>query len=136
MNLEVETSLAAWLRSQPAFDGIPVHTGQSSDPIPNDQPVIIVGVESTEFVVFGLYKVSATIVLATPAVVEGALENHGTLSANLRDSLLAADALADSFAAPLTLAGADLRTWSESQQEGRWLTTASLLLGLIHGSGI
>ena len=136
MNLEVETSLAAWLRALPAFDGIPVHTGQSSDPIPNDQPVIIVGVESTELVVFGLYKVSATIVLATPAVVEGALENHGTLSANLRNSLLAADALADSFAAPLTLAGADLRTWSESQQEGRWLTTASLLLGLIPGPGI
>ena len=132
MNLEVETSLAAWLRDLPAFDGIPVHTGQSSDPIPNDQPVLIVGVESTELVVRGLYKVTASIVLATPSVVESAQDNHTALATALRDSLLAANALAASFAAPLTLAGADLRTWSESQQDGRWLTTASLLLGLIH----
>ena len=136
MNLEVETSLAAWLRSTPAFDGIPVHTGQSSDPIPNDQPVLIVGVESTELVVRGLYKVTASIVLATPSVVEASLENHTTLATALRDSLLAADQLAASFTAPITLAGADLTTWSESQQEGRWLTTASLLLGLIHAPAI
>lgn len=132
MNLEVESSLAAWLRDLPAFDGIPVHTGQSSEPLPNDQPVLIVGVDSTELVVRGIYKVAASIVLATPSVVENALENHAALATSLRDSLLAADALADSFAAPLTLAGADLRTWSESQQDGRWLTTATLLFGLIH----
>jgi hypothetical protein len=134
MNLEVESSLAAWLRALPAFDGIPVHTGQSSDPIPNDQPVLIVGVESTEAVVRGLYKVSATIVLTTPAVVEAALETHAALAGSLKTSLLAADLLADSFAAPLTLAGADLRTWSESQQDGRWLTTAQLTLGLVEAA--
>ncbi len=134
MNLEVESSLAAWLRSQPAFDGIPVHTGQSSDPIPNDQPVLIVGVESTELVVRGLYKVTASIVLATPSVVEAALDTHAALATALRDSLLAADQLAASFAAPLTLAGADLRTWSESQQDGRWITTAALTLGLVESA--
>ncbi len=134
MNLEVETSLAAWLRSQPAFDGIPVHTGQSSDPIANDQPVLIVGVESTEAIVRGLYKVSASIVLATPSVVDAALETHAALAASLKTSLLAADALADSFATPLTLAGADLRTWSESQQDGRWITTAALTLGLVESA--
>lgn len=134
MNLEVETSLAAWLRGLPAFEGIPVHTGQSSDPIPNDQPVLIVGVESTELVVRGLYKVAASIVLATPSVVESALENHATLAAALRDSLLAATALADSFPESLTLAGADLTTWSESQQDGRWLSTAALSLGLIESA--
>ena len=132
MNLEVESSLSAWLRDLPAFDGIPVHTGQSSDPLPNDQPVLIVGVESTELVVRGLYKVTASIVIATPSVVESALDNHTSLATALRDSLLAANALAASFTAPLTLAGADLRTWSESQQDGRWITTATLLLGLIH----
>lgn len=136
MNLEVETSLAAWLRRQPAFDGIPAHTGQSSDPIPNNQPVFIVGVESTELVVRGLYKVTASIVLATPSVVEASLENHAALATALRDSLLAANQLATSFTAPLTLAGADLRSWGESQQDGRWLTTASLLLGLIHAPAI
>jgi len=134
MNLEVETSLAAWLRSQPAFDGIPVHTGQSSDPIANDQPVLIVGVESTEAIVRGLYKVSASIVLATPSVVEAALETHAALADSLKTSLLAADQLADSFASPLTLAGADLRTWSESQQDGRWITTAALTLGLVESA--
>lgn len=134
MNLEVETSLAAWLRATPAFDGIPVHTGQSSDPIANDQPVLIVGVESTEAIVRGLYKVSASIVLATPSVVEAALETHAALAASLKTSLLAATALADSFAAPLTLAGADLRTWSESQQDGRWITTAALTLGLVESA--
>ena len=120
MNIPVETALAAWLRSQPAFDGIPVHTGQSSDPIPNDQPVLIVGVESTEAIVRGLYKVTASIVLATPSVVEAALDTHAALAA--------------SFAAPLTLAGADLRTWSESQQDGRWITTAALTLGLVESA--
>jgi hypothetical protein len=134
MNLEVETSLAAWLRATPAFDGIPVHTGQSSDPIANDQPVLIVGVESTEAIVRGLYKVSASIVLATPSVVEAALETHAALADSLKTSLLAADQLADSFAAPLTLAGADLRTWSESQQDGRWITTAALTLGLVESA--
>jgi len=134
MNLEVETSLAAWLRATPAFDGIPVHTGQSSDPIPNDQPVLIVGVESTEAIVRGLYKVTASIVLATPSVVEAALETHAALASSLKTSLLAADQLAASIAAPLTLAGADLRTWSESQQDGRWITTAALTLGLVESA--
>lgn len=131
MNIEIESSLAAWLRAQPAFDAVPVHTGQSADPIANDQPVLIVGVDSTELVVRRLYKASATIVLATPAVVEAALENHAALSAALRDSLLTADQLAASFEPPLTLAGADLASVTESQQEGRWLTTAALRLGLI-----
>jgi len=134
MNIPVESSLAAWLRATPAFDGIPVHTGQSSDPIANDQPVLIVGVESTEAIVRGLYKVSASIVLATPSVVEAALETHAALADSLKTSLLAATALADSFAAPLTLAGADLRTWSESQQDGRWITTAALTLGLVESA--
>jgi hypothetical protein len=131
VNLEVESSLAAWLRATPAFDGIPVHTGQSSDPIPNDQPVLIVGVESTELVATGLYRVSASIVLATPSVLEGALDNHAALATALRDSLLAATDLGTAFPASLLLAGADLRTWAESQQDGRWLTTAQILLGLV-----
>jgi hypothetical protein len=33
-----------------------------------------------------------------------------------------------------TLAGADLRTWSESQQDGRWITTAALTLGLVESA--
>jgi hypothetical protein len=131
MNLEVESALAAWLRATPAFDGLPVHTGQSSDPIPNDQPVLIVGVENTELIAAGFYRVTASIVLATPSVLEGALDNHAALSSALRDSLLAAADLAASFPSSLHLAGADLRTLTESQQNDRWLTTAALSLGLV-----
>lgn len=131
MNLEVESSLAAWLRAQPAFDGVPVHTGQSADTIPNDVPVLLVGVESTELVALSLYKVSASIVLASPSLVADALEAHTALADSLRSALLAPTDIADAFPASLTLAGADLRTWAESQQDGRWLTTATLSLGLV-----
>ena len=131
MNLEVESSLAAWLRAQPTFDGVPVHTGQSSDTIPNDVPVLLVGVESTELVALSLYKVSASIVLASPSLVADALEAHTALADSLRAALLSPTDIADAFPSGLTLAGADLRTWAESQQDGRWLTTATLSLGLV-----
>jgi hypothetical protein len=131
MNLEVESSLAAWLRAQPAFDGVPVHTGQSSDEIPNDVPVLLVGVESTELVALSLYKVSASIVLASPSLVADALEAHTALADSLRSALLAPTDIEDAFPAGLKLAGADLRTLAESQQDGRWITTATLSLGLV-----
>jgi hypothetical protein len=131
MNLEVESSLAAWLRAQPAFDGVPVHTGQSADTIPNDTPVLLVGVESTELVALSLYKVSASIVLASPSLVADALEAHTALADSLRVALLAPTDIEDAFPVGLTLAGADLRTWAESQQDGRWITTATLSLGLV-----
>lgn len=135
MNIPVETSLAAWLRALDAFDGIPVHTGQSADTIPQDQPVLLAGCESTEAVARGYYKATASIVLATPAVIEGALETHAALADSLRSSLLSASSLAAAFPADLTLAGADLLSVEDTQSDGRWLTTASLSLGL-RGSGI
>lgn len=128
MNIPVETSLAAWLRSQPAFDGIPVHTGQSAETIPADQSVLLAGCESTEAVARGFYKASASIVLVTPAVLEGSLEAHAALAESLRSSLLSATDLDDAFAPDLTLAGADLRSVDDTQSEGRWLTTAALTL--------
>ena len=135
MNIGVETSLAAWLRSQPAFDGIPVHTGQSADTIPQDQPVLLAGCESTEAVARGFYKATASIVLVTPSVIEGSLEAHAALAESLRSSLLAASDLADAFAPALTLAGADLRSVDDTQSDGRWLTTAALTLAFT-ASGI
>ena len=135
MNLPVETSLAAWLRSQPAFDGIPVHTGQSADTIPQDQPVLLAGCESTEAVARGFYKATASIVLVTPSVIEGSLETHAALADSLRSSLLAATQLADAFAPALTLAGADLRSVDDTQSDGRWVTTAALTLAFT-SSGI
>ena len=130
MNIPVETSLAAWLRSLPAFDGLPVHTGQSAETIPQDQSVLLAGCESTEAVARGFYKATASIVLVTPAVLEGSLEAHSALAESLRSSLLAASDLADAFAPALTLAGADLRSVDDTQSDGRWLTTAALTLGL------
>jgi hypothetical protein len=126
VNIPVETSLAAWLRSQPAFDGIPVHTGQSADTIPQDQPVLLAGCESTEAVARGFYKATASIVLVTPSVIEGSLEAHAALAESLRSSLLSAADLADAFEPDLTLAGADLRSVDDTQSDGRWVTTAAL----------
>jgi hypothetical protein len=126
VNIPVESSLAAWLRSQPAFDGIPCHTGQSAETIPQDQSVLLAGCESTEAVARGFYKAAASIVLVTPAVLENSLEAHTALAESLRASLLSAADLADAFAPALTLAGADLRSVDESQSDGRWVTTAAL----------
>lgn len=135
MNLPVETSLAAWLRSQPAFDGIPVHTGQSAETIPQDQSVLLAGCESTEAVARGFYKATASIVLVTPSVIEGSLEAHAALAESLRSSLLSATDLSDAFAPALTLAGADLRSVDDTQSDGRWVTTAALTLAFT-ASGI
>ena len=135
MNIPVETSLAAWLRALPAFDGIPVHTGQSADTIPQDQPVLLAGCESTEAVARGFYKATASIVLVTPSVIEGSIEAHAALADSLRASLLAATELANAFAPALTLAGADLRSVDDTQSDGRWVTTAALTLAFT-SSGI
>jgi hypothetical protein len=135
VNIPVETALAAWLRSQPAFFGIPVHTGQSAETIPQDQSVLLAGCESTEAVARGFYKATASIVLVTPSVIEGSLEAHAALADSLRASLLAATDLADAFAPALTLAGADLRSVDDSQSDGRWVTTAALTLAFT-ASGI
>jgi hypothetical protein len=135
VNIPVETSLAAWLRATPAFEGIPVHTGQSADTIPQDQSVLLAGCESTEAVARGFYKATASIVLVTPSVIEGSLEAHAALAESLRSSLLSAADLADAFAPALTLAGADLRSVDDSQSDGRWVTTAALTLAFT-ASGI
>jgi hypothetical protein len=135
VNIPVETSLAAWLRSQPAFDGIPVHTGQSAETIPADCSVLLAGCESTEAVARGFYKATASIVLVTPSVIEGSLEAHAALAESLRASLLSAADLADAFEPDLTLAGADLRSVDDSQSDGRWVTTAALTLAFT-ASGI
>jgi len=135
VNIPVETSLAAWLRALPAFDGIPVHTGQSADTIPQDQPVLLAGCESTEAVARGFYKATASIVLVTPSVIEGSIEAHAALADSLRASLLAATELANAFAPALTLAGADLRSVDDTQSDGRWVTTAALTLAFT-SSGI
>ena len=135
MNIPVESSLAAWLRSQPAFDGIPVHTGQSAETIPQDQSVLLAGCESTEAVARGFYKATASIVLVTPSVIEGSLEAHAALADSLRSSLLAATDLADAFAPALTLAGADLRSVDDTQSDGRWVTAAALTIAFT-ASGI
>ena len=135
MNIPVESALAAWLRALPDFDGIPVHTGQSAETIPQDQSVLLAGCESTEAVARGFYKATASIVLVTPSVIEGSLEAHTALADSLRSSLLSAADLADAFAPALTLAGADLRSVDDTQSDGRWVTTAALTLAFT-ASGI
>jgi hypothetical protein len=132
MNIPIESSLSAWLRSAPALDSIPVFTGQNSEVLPADQPILIVAVDSTDLIVRRLYKASATIVLATPSLLEGGIDMNAAISGALRETILTGANLAESFAAPFTLAGADMTAWTEAQQDGRWITTATLTLGLLH----
>jgi hypothetical protein len=131
MNLEIETALSSWLRSLPEFDGIAIHTGQSSDEIPNDQPVIVVGVDTTEVIGLSLYKITASVVLVTPSLLEGSLELHSGLSSALRSCLISATALGAAFPAGMTLAGAVLSSLSESRQSDRWVKTAAITLGVV-----
>lgn len=131
MNIEIETALSSWIRSLPEFDDVPVHTGQSSDVIPNDQPVIIVGVDTTDVIGLSLYKITASVVLVTPSLVEGSLELHGGLSSALRSRLISATALGSAFPAGMTLAGAVLSSLSESRQSDRWVNTAAITLGVV-----
>ena len=128
MNLSVEQSLASWLQNLPAFDGIAIHTGQSSDEIPGDAPAIICAAESVEAMSTVLHKATASIVLATPSTLD--LDQHRQLVDSLRTALYAPAGISDAFAPTATLLGADLQTFAESQTEDRWVCTAQLTLGL------
>jgi hypothetical protein len=128
MNLTVEASLKSWLSSLEAFDGIAIHSGQSNEEIPGDQPALIVGCESVDAIGRGLHRATAGVALTTPAHLE--LEQHRQLIDALRTSLLNADDLAASFAPSLTLVGAVLTNFSESVASGRWIGTAEIILGL------
>jgi hypothetical protein len=127
VNIGVETSLAAWLRSQPAFDGIPCHTGQSAETIPQDQPVLFAACENVEIIGGALSRATASIVLATPSHLE--VEQHHQLTTALRATLRDLPSLAPHFSS-LAFAGAVLTGLTESQSESRWVCTATLVLGL------
>lgn len=128
MNLEIETALSAWLRSLPEFDGIAVHTGQSSDAIPGDAPSVIAACEQAEPVVMGLYRATVRIVFSTPSVLE--LDLHRHAAASLKSAILSPDDLPDFFPTNIHLAGAVLTNMSESVASDRWITSAELVLGL------
>lgn len=130
MNLTVENSLAAWLRSLDAFEGLAIHTGQSNDEIPGDQPVIIAGVSTNDILGASLYRLTATIVLATPSAMEGGLETHAALSGSLRTAIFSAATLGGFFEAPQTLAGAVATSFNESQESDRWTSTMQIALGV------
>lgn len=127
MNIPVETSLAAWLRSLDAFDGIPVHTGQSADTIPQDQPVLFAACENVEIIGGTLSRATASIVLATPSHLE--IDQHQQLTSALRTALRNLPSLATQFEG-IAFAGAVLTGLTESQSDSRWICTATLVLGL------
>ena len=131
MNLLIEESLQSWLRSLEAFDGLAVHTGQSNDEIPGDQPVLIVGCDQVELVGGPYHKASATILLSTPSHLD--LDQHRALVTALRQILKSSSStgMAESFTPSATLAGAVLNSFSESQSDARWVCTASITLGVV-----
>jgi hypothetical protein len=128
MNLEIETALSSWLRSLPEFDGIAIHTGQSSDEIPGDGPSVIAACEQAEPVVMGLYRATVRIVFSTPAMLD--LDLHRQSAAALKTAILSPDDLPEFFPENIHLAGAVLTSMSESVASDRWITSAELVLGL------
>ena len=131
MNLLIESSLQSWLRSLEAFDGLAIHTGQSNDEIPNDQPALIVGCDQVELIGGPYHKASVTILLSTPSHLD--LDQHRALVASLRQILKSSSStgMAESFQPTATLAGAVLNSFSESQSDARWVCTASITLGVV-----
>ena len=129
MNLLIEESLQSWLRSLEAFDGLAVHTGQSNDEIPNDQPALIVGCDQVELIGGPYHKASVTILLSTPSHLD--LDQHRALVASLRQILTSASGIETAFPPTATLAGAVLNSFSESQSDARWTCTAQLGFGLV-----
>lgn len=129
MNLLIEESLQSWLRSLEAFDGLAVHTGQSNDEIPGDQPVLIVGCDQVELIGGPYHTATATILLSTPSHLD--LDQHRSLVTALRQVLTSPSGMEDAFPSSATLAGAVLNSFSESQSDSRWTCTAQLGLGLV-----
>ena len=129
MNLLIEESLQSWLRSLEAFDGLAVHTGQSNDEIPGDQPVLVVGCDQVELVGGPYHKASVTILLSTPSHLD--LDQHRAIVTALRQVLTSASGIETAFPPSATLAGVVLNNFSESQSDSRWVCTATLGLGLV-----
>ena len=128
MTLLLESALASWLRTIPELEGLAIHTGQSNEEIPGDQPALIAACGQIEAVGTTLHKASVTILLSTPAHLE--LDQHRTLASALRAAVYNPTGLADGMPEDITLAGASLITWQESQADQRWACTANLLLGV------
>lgn len=129
MNIEIENAIGSWLRTQTDFDGIAVHTGQSSDEIPGDQPIVVVSCENAESPVSGLYKSSMQITVSTPIVLEGALDTHRFLTAALRRSVDLSGVSAF-FPEALAFSGRHLTSWSEARENDRLHTTAEIVIGV------
>jgi hypothetical protein len=127
MNLAVEQSLATWLQNLPSFDGIAIHTGQSNEEIPADQPAVIVGCENVDPVGGPYHIATAQVVIATPGHLD--LDQHRGLVTALRTALASPTDLPTAFD-PLHLSGVVLTSLAESQSENRWIATASLSLGI------
>jgi hypothetical protein len=128
MTLVVEQSLQSWLRASEDFEGLAIHTGQSNEEIPGDQPAIVCACERVEPVTTALHKATVVIVLSTPSMLD--LDQHRALVDHLRAAVYEPAPLSDAFPESLHLAGAVLTDFSESQADNRWLCTAALTLGL------
>ena len=102
MNLQTEQSVRDWLASLEAFEGIAIHCGQSDDEIPSDEPLITVACEDINTPAATLYIASLRIIIGSPSVIEGSLDSHRSLVANLRATLAdAEDMAAEQFGATI-----------------------------------
>lgn len=131
MNAIIENSLRDWLNSTADFADSAIHTGQSSETIPGDQPVIFVACETVEPVAMGYYKFTAQIIVSTPCVIEESLTAHQALSDALKAEIYDIAPLVNFLPQTMHIAGVTLNSFGQSQSNERWVTTADIVIGII-----
>lgn len=130
MNTTVEQAIAAWLESLATFAGITIHPGQSDEEIPNDREMIYVVCNSTQSPAPSRYYASVQIVITTPEIIEGNLAVHTSLVSAMRTALREGNGFGSFFPDSTRCSGAVINKWDDSQDSGRWTTSADITLGI------
>lgn len=132
MNLPTEQAIAMWLSDNNPFDSAVILKGQSDEEVPNDKVIVYVACENTESSALSLYLASVRIIISSPAVIEDNIEVHRTYCLALRAILKNASGMVPYFAnESLGCRGAVLNKWADSQDNQRWLSEASLTIGIV-----
>jgi hypothetical protein len=132
MNLPTEQAVAMWLADSGYFNDAIILKGQNDEEVPNDKAVIYVACENTDSPATALYLASVRIIISSPAVIEDSLEDHRVTCLALRAVLRNAATMVTPFASEsIACRGAVLNNWADSQDKNRWLSQASLTIGIV-----
>ena len=138
MNHSSEIAFKAWLEAEGI--AIPVYTGLSAAEVGNEVQYIDCYAGDSEHVVGGLNKLSMKIVLSTPSHMDATNDETVSLAAH-KDILTALRPFVADFESSQletvynaqsghTLAGGFFQGEDESVDEGRWITTLNLMIGI------